>query len=143
MKRRLFMKTAAAAGTGVNLSLSHIALAEKKFSPPKVLPKRPLGNTGEYFSIIGFGGIVVEGVEQNTANVVVRDSIEAGVNYFDVAPTYGDAEVKLGPALEPFRKEVFLASKSGKRTAKELKDELHKSLKRPRQTILISTSFMH
>ena len=28
---------------------------------------------------------------------------------------YGDAEVKLGPALEPYRKNIFLACKTGER----------------------------
>ena len=42
----------------------------------------------------------------------VRAAIEAGVNYFDVAPSYGNAEDMLGPALEPHRKGVFLACKT-------------------------------
>jgi aryl-alcohol dehydrogenase-like predicted oxidoreductase len=56
------------------------------------------------------------------------------VNYFDVAPSYGDgeAEIKLGPALEPYRKDVFLACKTGKRDAKGARMELERSLTRLR-----------
>ena len=56
-------------------------------------------------------------------------AIDSGINYFDVAPSYGDAEIKLGPALEPYRKNVFLACKTGKRTRQEARTELEQSLK--------------
>ena len=36
---------------------------------------------------------------------------EAGVNYFDVAPSYGNAELILGKSLRPYRKDVYLACK--------------------------------
>jgi len=39
--------------------------------------------------------------------------VDRGINYFDVAPSYGDAQARLGPALEPYRKKVFLACKEG------------------------------
>ena len=59
-------------------------------------------------------------------------AIDAGVNYFDVAPSYGDAELKLGPALEPFRKDVFLACKTTERTREGARRELEQSLKNMR-----------
>jgi aryl-alcohol dehydrogenase-like predicted oxidoreductase len=100
-------------------------------SAPK-LPRRAYGDTGERLSIIGFGGIVVSGVEQEHANRVVAEAVEKGVNYFDVAPTYGDAEIKLGPALEPYRKDVFLACKTTQRTKEGAAAELKESLRRLR-----------
>ena len=63
------------------------------------MQKRLLGKTGEMLSIIGFGGIVVAEEEQKDANYYVHEAIDSGINYFDVAPTYMDAEDKLGPAL--------------------------------------------
>jgi aryl-alcohol dehydrogenase-like predicted oxidoreductase len=99
----------------------------KSLSNP--LPRRLLGRTGEKLSIIGMGGIVVMDEEEGHANKVVREAIEAGVNYFDVAPTYGNAEEKLGPALEPFRQEVFLACKTMEREKKAAENELNTSLK--------------
>jgi aryl-alcohol dehydrogenase-like predicted oxidoreductase len=100
------------------------------------LPRRAYGDTGERLSIIGFGGIVVNRVEQEHANRVVAEAVEKGVNYFDVAPSYGDAELKLGPALEPYRKDVFLACKTEHRTKEETAAELKESLKRLRTDYL-------
>ncbi len=62
----------------------------------------------------------------------VKKAIDAGVNYFDVAPGYGDAEFKLGPALEPYRANVFLLNKTNRRTRDEARAELEESLKRLR-----------
>lgn len=95
------------------------------------IPRRPYRD-GVELSVIGLGGVVVSGLGQQTANQIVRESVERGLNYFDVAPTYGDAELKLGPALEPFRKTVFLACKTTKRDAKSAREELHRSLQRLR-----------
>ena len=79
---------------------------DRKKTPGK-LEKRSLGKTGEMLSMIGFGGIVVMNATPEEASAAVRHAIDSGVNYFDVAPSYGDAELKLGPALEPYRKDVF------------------------------------
>jgi predicted aldo/keto reductase-like oxidoreductase len=96
------------------------------------MQKRVLGKTGEQLSIVGFGGIVVSGIEQSEANGFVREAVERGINYFDVAPTYGNAEERLGPALEEFRKGVFLACKTLKRDKEGAAAELRESLKRLR-----------
>jgi len=96
------------------------------------LPRRAYGDTGERLSIIGFGGMVVNGVEQEHANRFVAEAIERGVNYFDVAPSYGDAEFRLGPALEPYRKNVLLACKTERLTKEGAAAELAESLQRLR-----------
>src|SRR4030042_2065273 len=100
------------------------------------LMRRPLGRTGEYLSVIGLGGIVVMDETPEHAGEVVREAFEAGVNYFDVAPTYGDAEQKLGPALEPFRQKVFLACKTAERHRPGAARELDQSLKNLRTDYL-------
>jgi len=94
--------------------------------------RRPLGRTGEELSILGMGGIVVSELEQAEANRIVAEAVDRGVNYFDVAPAYGDAEERLGPALEPYRKDVFLACKTGERDREGSTRELEASLKRLR-----------
>lgn len=76
------------------------------------MEKRILGQTDEYLSIVGFGGIIVAEVDQRDANNYVAEAIDAGVNYFDVAPTYSDAEDHLGPALVGKRNGIFLACKT-------------------------------
>ena len=93
------------------------------------MEKRKLGKTDEMLSVIGFGGIIVMNEEQRDADKFVADAIERGVNYFDVAPSYGNAESKLGPALEGKRKNIFLACKTEMRTAVEAETALHNSLK--------------
>ena len=47
---------------------------------------------------------------------MVEDVLDAGVNHFDVAPTYGDAELKLAPKLDEHRDEIFLGCKTQERT---------------------------
>ncbi len=118
MKRRDFItKSTLAAGL---LSLGRIpeTFAEFGQTPsstkqnddtPGLIPKRPYGKTGVMLSVIGFGGIVVMNAEQEDADRAVAQAYERGVNYYDVAPSYGDAEIKLGPALKPYRKKVFLS----------------------------------
>ena len=101
-------------------------------SNPSALPRRPYGKAGIQLSIIGFGGIVVGGAEPAHAARVVAEAFERGINYFDVAPSYGDAEEKLGPALAPYRKKVFLACKTGKRDAEGARAELEQSFRRLR-----------
>ncbi|HHW09751.1 MAG TPA: aldo/keto reductase [Firmicutes bacterium] len=94
-----------------------------------MLARRLLGKTGVELSIIGFGGIVVSGVTPAEAADIVSEAITRGVNYFDVAPTYGNAEERLGPALAPYRGQVFLACKTTKRDAAGARAELENSLR--------------
>jgi len=138
MDRRKFLKNTLAVGSAATAGLLPQGDAAQSDCPPDCpchanppkLPRRAYGDTGERLSIIGFGGIVVSGVEQDHANRVVAEAIEKGVNYFDVAPSYGDAEIKAGPALEPYRKDIFLACKTEHRTREETAAELKESLKR-------------
>ncbi len=93
------------------------------------MEKRPLGNTGDYLSILGFGGVIVTDTEQKDANNYVAEAIDQGINYFDVSPNYGNAQDRLGPALEGKRQNVFLACKTEKRTKQESQAELENSLR--------------
>ncbi len=95
------------------------------------LPKRKYRDNVE-LSIIGFGGIVVCGLEQPEANRMVAAAFDRGINYYDVAPSYfdGEAETKLGIALQPYRNKVFLACKTTERDAKGAQRELEQSLVR-------------
>lgn len=96
------------------------------------MEKRVLGKTGMTFSVVGFGGIVVKDEEPASASRIVAQAIERGINYFDVAPSYGNAEERLGPALEPYRKSVYLACKTTDRTKQGAAAELRRSLQRLR-----------
>ncbi len=89
---------------------------------------------GIELSILGFGGMVLVGMEQDACDRIVAESVGAGINYFDVAPAYGDgeAEIKMGSALAPFRDRVFLACKTLARDAAGAVRDLERSLKRLR-----------
>ncbi len=131
MKRRKFVKTTATMAPLLSYFPASLANIVREKSPGK-LEKRTLGKTGEKLSILGFGGIVVMDASPEQSSNRVAEAIDYGVNYFDVAPTYGDAEIKLGPALEPYRKNVFLACKTTERTKNGSQKELDQSLKRLR-----------
>jgi aryl-alcohol dehydrogenase-like predicted oxidoreductase len=87
-----------------------------------------LGKTGLQVSPVVFGGIIVMNATDEEAAGWVKEAVDNGVNYFDVAPTYGNAETMLGPALEPYRKDVYLACKTTQRKGEDAKRELDRSL---------------
>jgi len=130
MKRREFLKTAASAAAVFGTFPADLSAIQRTRAGG--LERRSLGRTGEKLSIIAFGGIVVRDATTEQAAQRVREAIEAGVNYFDVAPSYGNAEEMLGPALEPHRKNIFLACKTQERAKDASGAELERSLKRMR-----------
>ena len=96
------------------------------------MQRRPYGKTGIELSVIGLGGFTLSGLPQEEASRLVDKVFDRGVNYFDVAPSYGNAEELLGPALKGKRQDVFLACKTLKRSAREAEQEFVSSLKRLR-----------
>jgi len=104
--------------------------------PAEGMARRALGQTGERLSIVGFGGIVVKDETTESAAQLVAQAVERGINYFDVAPSYGNAEERLGPALEPYRDSVFLACKTQERRKAGAETELRRSLERLRTDYL-------
>jgi len=126
MKRRDFLKQAAVTAATV-ASASAMRASGKTSTNP--IAKRTLGKTGEKISIIGFGGVVVMDESPDAAANVVAEAIDRGINYFDIAPSYGNAQERLGPALAPYRKNVFLACKTEGRTKEESRKQLEESLR--------------
>ncbi|GHU65611.1 oxidoreductase [Spirochaetia bacterium] len=94
-----------------------------------VMEKRILGKTGLEISAFAFGGIVVRDTPQDEANRIVIEAIGHGINYFDVAPSYGNAQNILGPAIAPHRSKIYLACKTEKRTRAEAQAALEESFK--------------
>lgn len=92
---------------------------------------RPFGTTGESLSIIGIGGVTVVGHDTAASVRLFDEALDAGVNYADVAPSYGvdqETEKRFGDALVGRRDRVFLACKTGERGAAGAKLELERSL---------------
>ncbi len=95
------------------------------------MQRRAYGKTGQELSIIGLGGVVLVGTSQAEADSIVAEAIDHGVNYFDVAPSYGhnqETEKRLGPALAGRRDGVFLACKTMSRDGAGATAELNRSL---------------
>jgi len=93
---------------------------------------RRLGRTGHLSSVAILGCCAFgDGDVEATGETLTR-ALEAGVNHLDVAPSYGDAELALGPHLGPVRDRVFLAGKTMERTAKGARRELETTLSRLR-----------
>jgi aryl-alcohol dehydrogenase-like predicted oxidoreductase len=92
------------------------------------MQKQRFGRTGLSISPVIFGGIINMYESLENAQYYVDFAVDAGVNYFDVAPTYNDAESRLGPTLKKHRADVYLACKTTKRDAAGAKEELLHSL---------------
>lgn len=122
MHRREFIGAAAA------LTASAAYAVPASNSP---LARRPY-KSGIELSVIALGGIVVCGMPQEQGSRRVAKAFDRGVNYFDCAPSYfnGEAEVKLGEALKPYRNRIFLAEKTMRRDSKGAREELERSLER-------------
>jgi predicted aldo/keto reductase-like oxidoreductase len=97
-----------------------------------MIRKQAFGNTGHKSTVTLFGGAAIGQVTQKTADQVLGLLLKYGVNHIDTAASYGDSELRIGPWMEKHRSSFFLATKTGKRTYEEAKDEIHKSLKRLR-----------
>ena len=94
------------------------------------MEKRRLGRTDHMSSIITFGCCALGRTSQKKADEIIEFVMSHGVNHFDVAPTYGEAELRLRPWMKKHRDEIFLACKTEKRKKKEAAEELERSLER-------------
>lgn len=93
-----------------------------------ILKEKVLGKTGLKVRTLGFGGIPIQRVSEEKAVEIVRHCYDLGMNYFDTARGYTISEERIGKALEDVREDVIIATKSGRRTADEVRVELEVSL---------------
>ena len=91
---------------------------------------RIFGRTGADVSFVALGGCGPGYIDQEEADKAVRLAMNNGVNMIDVAPTYGQAEIRLNPWIEKYRSKFFLAEKTLKRNRRGAQRQLHKSLER-------------
>jgi predicted aldo/keto reductase-like oxidoreductase len=106
-----------------------LAAAVKPQGKRNPIPRRPMGATGEQLSIFGFSGTAVMHIEQSAANELVAEAFDRGVNVFDVSPSYGNAQERMGPALKPYRKSCFLSSKTDFRDKAGVAADIENTLK--------------
>jgi aryl-alcohol dehydrogenase-like predicted oxidoreductase len=94
------------------------------------IPTLPFGRTGHVSTRTLFGAAALGSVSQANADRTLEVLLKYGVNHIDVAASYGDAELRIAPWLAQHRADFFVATKTGARTTKEAKEELHRSLER-------------
>jgi len=96
-----------------------------------VIPLLPFGSTGHRSTRTLFGAAALSRVTQEVADSVL-DLIERhGINHIDTAASYGDAELRVAPWISGAgRDRFFVATKTGKRTYAEARDEIRLSLQR-------------
>jgi aryl-alcohol dehydrogenase-like predicted oxidoreductase len=92
------------------------------------MEKRRLGKTGHMSSILTFGSAALWRVSEAEAEEAIELAVGHGINHFDVAPTYGQAEVRLGPWMERHHKEIFLACKTTERSKARAWESIKRSL---------------
>ena len=92
----------------------------------------PFGRTGHMSTRAIFGAASLSHVTQDEADRTLEVLQQFGVNHIDVASSYGDAELRIAPWLARYRSQFYVATKSDARTAREAKEELHRSLERMR-----------
>jgi aryl-alcohol dehydrogenase-like predicted oxidoreductase len=94
------------------------------------MEKRRLGRLGHQSSVLIYGAAALGDVPQDEADRSIDEAVEGGINHFDVAADYGDAELRLGPWMSDLRDRIFLATKTGQRERESAWREIHASLQR-------------
>jgi len=90
---------------------------------------RRFGRTGHMSTIAIFGGAAFWEISQEEADKVMEQVIEAGINHIDIAPSYGQAEQRVGPWMPRERERFFLGCKTMERTKQGAWNEMERSLK--------------
>ena len=93
------------------------------------MEKRRLGRTGHWSTVMIFGTAAFGEIEQDSADKISDMVLAAGINHIDVAPSYGQAEIRVGPWLKAHRDKFFLGCKTTERQKDDAWAELQQSLK--------------
>jgi aryl-alcohol dehydrogenase-like predicted oxidoreductase len=97
-----------------------------------MIERRPFGRTGHLSTVTLFGAAALARASQDEADRALDVLLRFGVNHIDTAARYGDSELRIGPWMARHRKDFFLATKTGSRSAREARDDIHRSLERLR-----------
>jgi len=97
-----------------------------------LIERRPFGRTGHLSSVTLFGGAALARASQADADRALDVLLRYGVNHIDTAARYGDSELRIAPWMARHRQDFFLATKTGSRTAREARADIHRSLDRLR-----------
>ena len=96
-----------------------------------MIPSAPFGSTGHQTRRTIFGAAALGKVTEAEADRALELVLRYDLNHLDTAASYGDSELHLAPWLaREGRERFFLATKTGKRTYAEARDEIRLSLRR-------------
>ena len=100
------------------------------------MEQRRLGRLGHMSSVLIYGGAALSEVTQEVADRSIELALQSGINHFDTAADYGDSELRLGTWMPRIRDRIFLATKTGDRTASQAYDSIRRSIERLQVTRL-------
>lgn len=136
MKRREFIQRSSLAAAALTAgSMMPVSCNTTRTEPVK-MPMRILGKTGENISILGYGGgSQFMRMADGEWEPHMEYALEAGINYFDTASTYGadsekPSESRFGEILPPHRKKIILLTKIHDRDPEKARKEFEESMRR-------------
>lgn len=94
------------------------------------LPTRRLGRTGHESSLAILGAAAFWGSTPEVTEHAFQLALDAGVNHLDIAPSYGHAELVVGPLVSAVRDRLFIGEKSNRTSPDGLRAQLETSLQR-------------
>ena len=94
------------------------------------MERRRLGRLGHESSVLVYGAAALAAVGQDVAEASLQEALDGGINHFDVAASYGEAELRMGPWVPAVRDRIFLATKTGERAGEAAWAQINASLER-------------
>ncbi|MFW9822396.1 MAG: aldo/keto reductase [Candidatus Thorarchaeota archaeon] len=88
------------------------------------------GKTGHLSTRVIFGAAALGNVTQEEADQTLEVLLKYGINHIDTAAGYGNSELRIGPWMEKYRNNFFLATKVFRRGYKEACEQIEQSLER-------------
>ena len=138
LSRRAFLRAAALAAGGMATA------AGAQPAGPDPLPRRPLGRTGFQASILALGlGAAGDGdVDHGLVREITTQALDAGINYLDTAPNYGQVQAAIGSIIATRRADIFLVSKVEEQTREGASRQIEQS-RRDLQADVLDAVFIH
>lgn len=89
---------------------------------------REFGKTGMKLKRLGFGGIPIQRIDQESANKLIESVSKSDINFLDTARGYGVSETFIGEAIRSVKANFYIATKSMARDYEGMKADIEKSL---------------
>ncbi len=89
---------------------------------------RRLGKANFEVGVIGFGGIPIQRLSEETAVDIIKQAAAEGMNFIDTARAYGDSERLIGLGIQGNRAHWTIATKTMARTYEAMKQDVETSL---------------